>query len=70
MFPWFLAGAQTLLGVLSTSELPDGHEAGLSWLACDASNVGTNWLVGCHHGCQMFHGYVLMNNYQLDFMKN
>lgn len=27
-------------------------------------------LIGCHCGCQMFHGYILMNNYQLDFMKN
>lgn len=29
-FPCFLAGAQTLLGALSTSELPDGHRAGLN----------------------------------------
>lgn len=27
VFLWFLAGAQTLLGALSTSELPDGHRA-------------------------------------------
>lgn len=70
VFPWFLAGAQTLSGALSTLELPGGHGAGLNWLDCGNPNVGTNRLVGCHRGCQMFRGCVLMNNYQLDFMKN
>lgn len=51
-------------------ELPGGHGAGLNWLDCGNPNVGTNRLVGCHRGCQMFCGCVLMNNYQLDFMKN
>lgn len=27
VFPWFLSGSRTLLGALSTSELPDGHWA-------------------------------------------
>lgn len=47
VFPWFLPGAQTLLGALSTSELPDGHGAGPKWLACDTSKIGNKpvgWL--------------------------
>lgn len=43
VFPWFLAGAQTLLGALSTSDCPDG----LSRLAPDTSKCGNKpvgWL--------------------------
>lgn len=50
----------TRLGVLG---------AGLNWLARDTSKCG-NKPVGCHRGRQMFCGCILMNNYQLDFMKN
>lgn len=45
-FPWFSAGAQTLLGALSTSELSDGHRAGLNWLACDTSKCWLAAIVG------------------------
>ena len=76
MLPCFFASAPTRLGALTARKLSGGscaagteRRAAVRGPCCVAFRCG-NKVAGRHSGHQVVHGCMLMNNYQLDFVKN